>query len=157
MVAIPVILALVWWQFEWLLATTPDYHNLPLYLDRISTGQILLCFGMSMVGASPILYGLWRIRKVFHSFERGTFFTATTARGMRMFALMIMLSVIVRPLTTAMTTVLLTLNNPPGEGTLALSFGSGNIETLFVGLVFFAIAHVMTEGQKLAEDNAQII
>lgn len=157
MIIIPLILAVVWAELNWLITHSPEFANIGIYPERVDTGQKVLGFLISLASASLVLYGLWRLRGVFQSFEEGIFFTSATIKGIRTFALMIVLTVIVRPITGALLSVLLTLNNPSGERSLSITFGSGHIEILFVGLVFFAIAHVMSEGQKLADENAQII
>jgi hypothetical protein len=155
--AIPAVLALAWWQFDWLVSNAPEFRHVPFNPESIGAGTRLLGFTVSMLPASFLLCGLYRLARVFRSFSEGAIFTPGTIAGIRTFALMVVLSALARPVATAMLSVVLTMNNPPGERALAITIGSGHLEAVFVGLVFFVIAHLMQEGQRLAEDNAQII
>ena len=157
MLLIPLTLAALWWQLDWLIANAPEFQQLPIDPTRIGLGVKLLGFGVSMVSSSFILYGLHRLRIVFQLFASGETFSRETASGIRAFALMVVVGAIVRPFATALLTVLLTMGNQPGSRMLSLGFGSGELQAIFVGLVFFAIAHVMAEGQRIADENAQIV
>jgi hypothetical protein len=49
------------------------------------------------------------------------------------------------------------MNNPPGHRQLAISFGSAELTTLFIGFVFLVIAWIMDEARSLAEEQAEIV
>ncbi|MFN3232915.1 MAG: DUF2975 domain-containing protein [Alphaproteobacteria bacterium] len=120
-------------------------------------GTKLLGFLISMIPAGALLYGLWRLQDAFSRFAAGEFFSRETIRCIRTFALMVLLQALLRPIASSMLSVLLTLQNPPGEKALAIRFGSGELEMLFVGGLFFAVAHLMAEGRRIADENAQIV
>ena len=157
MVVIPVMLAILWWQFDWIAQSVSRLGTFIIYPERVGPGTRLLGFLISMIPASLLLYGLWHLREAFERFGRGEFFTPETIACIRTFALMLALQALARPIATALLSVVLTIPNPPGERALAISIGSGELEILFVGAVFFAIAHLMAEGRRLADDNAQIV
>ncbi len=157
LILLPTLFAALWWQFDWLAANAPELNRLAVDAQSVGPGRRVLGFLISMLPVSLLLYGLWRLREAFERFSQGEFFTYETITCIRSFALMVMLQSLMRPVATTLLSVLLTMSNPPGQRTLAISIGSGELEMLFVGAVFFAVAHLMVEGRRLADDNAQII
>lgn len=117
----------------------------------------VLGFLVSMIAASVVLYGLAQLRHLFRHYQRGHIFTEYALIRLRKFAWSLLLVGLLRPLTGAALSVLLSINNPPGQRTLALTVGSNDIALLFISGVFIVIAWIMAEGVRLADENAQII
>jgi hypothetical protein len=157
MIAIPCLLALVWWHLDWLAANSPELRALAFEPAGIQPVQRALGFAVSMIPGSVLLWGLWRLREVFSVFATGVFFSARTVEGIRAFALAVTLQVLLRPLATALLSIVLTMHNPPGQRALVVAFGTRELESLFIGGIFLAVAFVMAEGRRLAEDNAQFV
>lgn len=154
---IPLVLALAWWQLDFLLENTPELRDLPIYPETITPFVQIAGFFVSMGAAGIILYGLIRLRHLFRLFEQGTFFTLTAIAHLRAFAFSILASAIVSPIAGGLLSLLITMNNPPGKHALAISMGSAELQTAFIGGVFLVIAHILCEGRRLAEENAQIV
>jgi hypothetical protein len=157
MIAIPCLLALVWWHLDWLAANSPELRVLPFNPAEIRPAQQGLGFAVSMIPASVLVWGLWRLREVFSGFATGVFFSARTVEGIRAFALAVTLQALLRPVATTLLSIVLTMHNPPGQRALVVAFGSRELESLFIGGIFLAVACVMAEGRRLAEDNAQFV
>jgi len=125
--------------------------------DQLTSLQIALGIGVMMVPVAIMMFGLWNLRQLFSGFGAGRIFTIENTRALRIFAWSAMAVIVVQFFTDGLLTVVLTLNNPPGQRVLALSLSTEQLVALFVGAVFVVIARVLEEGRKLADDNASIL
>lgn len=113
-----------------------------------------------LLGAVPLVFlllGLWQARRCFTLFAAGQVFTAESVRCLRRFAAWVMVSVVAGFVIGPATSVLLTLNNPPGMRHLAVSIGSDQLFTLFFAGMVWLMAAVIGQGQALAEENATFV
>jgi len=159
-VLLPVSVVVVWLNFDVFGPSMADRlgitrsHALPEQLQPV---QMALGIGVMMVPAAVMAFGLWNLRQLFAGFGAGRIFTLENTRALRIFAWSAMAVIVVQFFTDGLLTVVLTLNNPPGQRVLALSLSTEQIIALFVGAVFVVIARVLEEGRKLADDNASIL
>ena len=157
MFVLPITLAIAWWQIDFLLEHAPEFRALPLYPETITPSMQICGFLISMISVGILLYGLSRLHRLFRLFEEGEMFSLAAVSHLRSFSLSILVSAIASPIVGGLLSMLLTLNNPPGERALSLSFGSGELQTAFVGGVFLTVAHILCEGRRIADENAQIV
>jgi len=109
------------------------------------------------VPVAVMLYGLWAVRALFREFARGQVFTERAARHLQTFGATVLAQAVLGPLTTIALTLALTYGNPPGQRMFAIAFSSNDYFALIVGGVMVAVATVMREAARLAEDNASIV
>jgi hypothetical protein len=64
---------------------------------------------------------------------------------------------LVMPLTFTATILALTLGNPPGQRILSVHLASEHYIMLLLGLVLIAMAMVMREAQRMAQENAEFV
>lgn len=110
-----------------------------------------------MAASGIVLFGLWRLRRLFELYSVGQIFTVENARCLSSFAWALVVFAATRPLFGAVLSVVLTWRNAPGQRELAISLGSNEVGVAFVGALLLIIAWVMREGCRLAEENAQIV
>ena len=101
-----------------------------------------------------VLVTLWRL---FGAYLRGAIFTEASTRHLRRIGQSVMLMALVMPLTDSATILALTAGNLPGQRVLWLNLGSQHYIVLLVGLVLTAVALVMREAQRMAQENAEFI
>ena len=157
LIAVPLTLALVWSNFESLAPLSEVFGKMPIQPDSLTRLNLLLGFLISLAGAAIVLYGVARLRRLFMLYGQGQVFTAETARCIRGFALAIMLHAAVSPIIGGLLSIVLTMNNPPGERALTISLSSHELALLFLGGCLLVISWVMVESSRLADDNAQIV
>ena len=157
LIAVPLILALVWSNFESLAPLSEAFDKMPIQPDKLTWLTLLLGFLISLAGAAIVLYGVARLRRLFMLYGEGQVFTLETARCIRGFALAIMLYAVSSPVIGGLLSVVLTMGNPPGERALVISFSSNELALLFLGGCLLVISWVMAESSRLADDNAQIV
>jgi hypothetical protein len=129
-------------------------HGVP---ETLLPVQMALGIGVMMVPVGIMAFGLWNLRRLFVGFGAGHIFTLENTRALRVFAWAVVAVIVVQFFTDGLLSVVLTLNNPPGQRVLALSLSAEQIVALFVGAVFVLIARVLEEGRKLADENASIL
>ena len=139
LVLIPLTLALVWIYIDALIPMMGNLAPADLRSDTLTPLTRLLGFLISMIPAGVTLYGLIQLRCLFKHYQQGQIFTAYALTRLRKFAWSLMLCALLRPLTGAALSVLLSINNPPGQRVLALNISSDDIALLFISGVFIVV------------------
>ncbi len=155
-VLIPAALAFGWANFE-LLRHAPPLAGLQIDGSGPSGWFLVFGYAVSLAASAILLFGLWRLRRLFQLYSDGRIFTVENARCLSSFAWTLVVFAMTKPLFGAALSVLVTWHNPPGQRALAISFGSGEIGVAFVGVLLLVIAWIMREGCRMAEENAQIV
>jgi len=126
--------------------------NLPLGHD-----QVLAAAAITAVPFSVMLWGLWNARAMFEDFARGHAFSSAAALHLRRFGVAVLAQAPLGPLTATALALALSLANPPGQRILLLTLSSNDYIALVVGGVLIALASVMREAARLAEENASFV
>jgi hypothetical protein len=153
----PLLTLGIWLNFEQLGANTEPFSNLPLQMEYIGPVNLILGFLVSCLPMGIMMYGVWRLRLLFGLYRTGALFTPAIACHIQVFAAMLMLKVVTSPIVDIFLSLFLTMNNPAGERSISISLGSDDLSVLFLSGVMFAVAWIMREGQRLAEENAEFI
>lgn len=156
-VATPSTVALIWWKLDFLLRELPGMSQVPIHPELIGPGTKLLGFAVHMIPAGIAVYGFDQLRRLFELYMDGEIFSLNCVSRLRSFAHALLVYGIASPIALALISVIVTMNNPPGERALSITLSSNDVVTLFLGGVFIAIAQVMVEGRRLAEENSQIV
>lgn len=118
--------------------------------------QVWQRWSCGLVTAVPLgmmLMGLWQARRCFVQFADGHVFTAQATAHLRRFAGWVVGAALATIVAGAITSVLLTLHNPPGMRHLAVGVSSSQVLTLFFAAVVWLMADIIGQGQALAEEN----
>lgn len=157
MIGLPIALAVVWtdpWETGWPYAAMRELNinpkTMPGYVPYVG-------FLITLIPIGAVIFGLMRLRDLFRLYATGRIFAPESARCLKHFAVAVLLQAILQPITGAALSVLLTLNNPPGQRQLAISFGSNEFGALIIGGLILTIAWIMGESARIAEENAQIV
>jgi Protein of unknown function (DUF2975) len=142
----------------------PDWtHNLVLALPGNACGNLTLTPGRVAAAAAMIaipvgvlLFGLWQVRALFADFGNGRVFTLASARHLRDFAACVLAQAILGPLSSAAVFLALT-SNPPGNRQFAIPLSLDNYVALIVGGVLLAVAWVMVEATRIADEHASFV
>ena len=114
-------------------------------------------FAVGLLPVAVAIFGLSALRRLFRLYAAGEAFTPANTRALRHFAMSVFGTALVNPLALTLTVLIFTIDNPPGQRQLTLSFNQGDATALFLGVLFLAIAWVMDEAREIAEDHAQIV
>jgi Protein of unknown function (DUF2975) len=152
-------IALAWiWLFPDYVQTYVVPHlglmGAPVALDF---GTRLLGFAVCMIPLSVIFYASHQAFVLFEAFRIGDVFTASAPVRLRRIGLSMLALAVLQPITSTLLGLVLTASNPEGQRILSLGFSINDyLFALFGGLIL-AIAHVMVEATRMADDHRQII
>ena len=153
MIGLPAGLAWLWLDPIWLSDAYPaarlhlgDPNNWPAYLPFAG-------FAITLLPASVLIYGLDQLRRLFKLYARGEIFSPEAARRLKRFAATVLAQFLLRPITGAALSILLTAHNPPGKRALTISLGSPEFGALVLGGLILVIGWVMGESARIAEEN----
>jgi hypothetical protein len=96
---------------------------------------------------------LWQLWGLFGEYQRGAVFSVRALACLRRFSSLLVLLALSSPLTQVLMSVAISLDNPPGQRQIAISLSSNDYALLLGALVFVAIARVMTEAARVAQEN----
>lgn len=112
---------------------------------------------VTAVPLAMLLIGVWQAKRCFAQFAQGQVFTQEATAYLRRFAGWVAAAALAAIVAGAVTSVLLTLGNPPGSRHLAVGINSSQLFTLFFAALVWLMADVIGQGQMLADENAHFI
>jgi DUF2975 family protein len=114
----------------------------------------LIC---SLIAQGFTLWALWSLRGMLLLYAKGEVFSQRTFTLMNNIAVALFAGVVVGFVMRAPITLLMSWPLGHGHRHIALSFGSGDVVTLFEAGVVLVIARVMREAGRLADENAKFV
>ena len=156
--AVPLLLAFapLWWVA--MLLGGPNEGSVMHLLETELTSAVRTRLVAAML--IPVLVSLavlWQVWQLFGEYRRGRVFSAASLAHLRRFSWALVGLALVQPLSRVLMSVAISLDNPPGHRHLAVSFSSNDFAVLLLGLVFVAIARVMVEAARAAEEVEQFV
>lgn len=153
---LPLLIISIWFVFDDLLFALVK-ETVAIKSDHFSfTARLLACL-VNLVPVGLLVYGLSRLRDLFRLYQASQIFGQENTQALLSFARLLFAYAIAKPIASAVISVIVTFNNPPGERQLVLTLSSNDLGVFFISAVFLIIAWVMAEAHKLAQDNAQIV
>lgn len=134
-------------------AVRPDVTG-PVSFDL---GLRLATFPFYIAPLLLMMWGLWRLRRLFAELAAGRFFSRPGIAGLRDFAIATALTAILAPFTETLTQGIVALHLPEGGRSLAFTISSDNLLALLFASTFAIICWVMSEAAELADEHAQIV
>ena len=115
----------------------------------------VLAIALSVIPVLVASAGVLALLPGLSDMRAGQLFPATAFRGLRLFAVALQLSALLRLLITPMQSLLLTAGRD--ERTLVISIGSDVVQSFALGLGMWLLAWIFAEGRALASENAEVI
>jgi hypothetical protein len=158
MVCVPASLIWYWANFgDYAPSLQAQRPEILLSMDYISGSQLLMAGLISLTASTLIVYALWQLRRLFLLFMQGVVFSSETTRALNLFGLALLGSVMLKPITTALLSVVLTWGNPLGQRSVTIALGSNELVLLLFAVTFLVITWVFREGQRLSQENAEFV
>ena len=111
----------------------------------------------TMLPAGIALLGLYRLWQLFGEYALGRVFSHRALVSLRGFARCLLATAFTSPIYGAVLSVIVTFDRKPGTRLLNLQFSSNDYTMLLIGAVLLAVASVMAEAARVAEDNAGFV
>lgn len=127
-------------------------------LLHLAHGPLTLAMRTRMAAVSGLtvatgLWLLWHLWRLFGEYRQGAVFSPRALASLRRFAWGMLALALVQPLSGALMSVAVSWDNPPGQRLVMVALSSNDYALLLGALVFLAIARVMTEAARVAEEN----
>jgi len=123
----------------------------------LSPGHLIAAAAITAIPVGALLFGLWQVRTLFLNFVDGHVFTLASARLLRNFAGSVLAQAILGPISSTALMLAFTLDNPPGNRQLVITLSVHDYLALIVGGLLLAVAWVMVEATRIADENASFV
>lgn len=127
------------------------------WLAEFGLGQRLLTTALALLPVLPLSWGLLRLATALAAFRQGRPFGLAAATGMRDFAIGVFVCTLLKLVSGALMSVVMSWNAPSGQKQLAISVSSDMLLMLLVGAVLTLVGWALAEAAAIAEENAQFI
>ena len=123
----------------------------------LTPGERLLVASVSLPYLAAFVWAFLRLGRMLKSFERGSFFDRQAVGDLRAFAGLLLVAKILSlaAMHLRVAIVVHLLGHKPGQVLVNLS--SDDLSILLLCALLFAIAHMMEEGRRLAEENREFV
>ena len=138
-------------------ATSAIKESAGVNVDQMALHTQVIGGLWSLVPVGIVLVGLHRLWVLFGEYALGRVFSHRALVNLRGFARCVLTIGFVSPLYGALLSVIVTWDRKPGTREINLQFGSDDYAMLLLGAVLLAIASVMAEAARVAEDNAGFV
>ncbi|MEM9397348.1 MAG: DUF2975 domain-containing protein [Pseudomonadota bacterium] len=112
---------------------------------------------LSAVYLSIGLFGLFFLQRAFTKFAKGEFFNKSNSRDLRLFAILLFVQALAKPVHYSLASVLLSLNHPPGQRQLAISLGSFELKVFVLAMILWVISDMLIRARELEQENQQFV
>ncbi|WP_243544062.1 DUF2975 domain-containing protein [Pseudodesulfovibrio tunisiensis] len=158
MAATPVMSVLLWttytpgepsfFNFDSMLAVNPD-----MILSAPTTTTRLLGCLASLLPVSVTMFGSWQLAGLFALYERGIVFEHANVRCYRLLAWTILIREALAPVNQALSSIILTMNNPEGQRMVAVGVSDANLGWIVLGLIGLVVARIMDDAREMQEER----
>ena len=103
------------------------------------------------------LLALWHVWRLFGHYAAGRVFDLASVRHLQWLGWGLLALAAARPLSHTLAVLTLSWHNPPGQRQLLVGINSDHYALLMLGLVLVAMARIMRESVRVAQENAEFV
>lgn len=153
---LPALEIAVWLNPEWLKASDA-FADLGVSFAELSLLRRTGALAISIIPVMILVYGLWRLTKLFSAYAMGRIFDSVSAGHLKAFSICVLVNGIVKIATATALTAYLTFDRAEGERFVSITVGDQEVGVLLMGGLLLVIAWVLGEGARMAEENRQFV
>ena len=125
----PLILVWIWMDPERVAQDFSDTGDLVLP-EAIGFLTRIFGFTLTIIPTLLLIMGLLSLQEFLNNLQKSDYFNPNNPTLLRKFAYMLLWSTLARPLIGALVSIVITINNPPGQRTVTFSLGTDEILSL---------------------------
>ena len=129
-----------------LASTVPSIADYPLNLGTRLLGTLVM-----LLPDLVFMLMLWQLLQLFRGYRQAMLFTFSQIRRYQLIGLLLCVSFVTKIITTPLLDLVLTLPGPELHG--QINIGSSDFQLLLAGLIVSALALVMREAKRLADEQ----
>jgi len=103
--------------------------------------------------ATILILALISLKRLFRLYEKASYFELANVAQFKFIGKLVFLNVFANMFENTMFVLAKTFDNPVGERTLRLSFGSSHVKEIIIAIIIIIISRIMEEGRKINNDN----
>ena len=149
----PLILVWIWMDPERVAQDFSDTSDLVLS-EAIGFLTRIFGFTLTIIPTTLMIIGLLSLQEFLNNLQKSDYFNPNNPTLLRKFAFMLLWSTLARPLIGALVSIVITINNPPGQRTVTFSLGTDEISGVFVALLIMLLSLLMAESQSSVDERA---
>lgn len=146
---------LFWAQPDWVAEVVTQQWGIPKI--QLDIGSRLGALAASLLPAGISVFALSQMWALFGCFARGELLARAPAAHLRRLGLALCLLAAAQPVGRMLSILALTLGNPEGERQLWFGLSSDHYLSLLFGLLLLALAQVLHEAARVADENAEFV
>lgn len=124
---------------------------------QLDLGSRLWGMAATLLPASVSLFSLWQMWSLFGCFAQGELLARRPASHLRRLGFGLCVLAAAQPLGHTLAILALTWGNPKGERQLWFGLSSDHYLALLFGLLLLALAQVLSEAARVADENAEFV
>jgi hypothetical protein len=157
LVAVPAIALYYLIDIEQFAVLAKNTLHLPVQWSSVTQGQWYGLWLITFLYVSVGLFSLYFLRRAFYNFAKGELFNLHNSRDLRYFSAFLFAQAIIKPVHFALSSLLLSLNHPPGQKMLSISFGSGEVKVLALAMIIWVMSDLLLQANRLENENKQFV
>jgi len=157
MIGTPLAACGIAWNLDWVLETSQTASALGIRLgwepvpasppDAATKALFLAAIAIPM-GITCCVF--WHLSRLFGNFARDVVFAAHNVRHLRLVGIFLLIRELLSPLEGALTSLVITMDNAPGERMITAGIGYSNLTMIVTALTMIVAAHVMAQAQEIS-------
>lgn len=151
--AVPIANIIFWLSFNHL--PQGFKSDLPVLVSQnLPLSTLLLAILVSAIPIGIILYAFIKLRNLFSLYQQGVIFNMANADCYRSLAYALIYWAFSKLAFIPLLSLVLTMNNPPGQKSLVVSIGSADLANILIGAIVLLISWVMHEASVMEEEHS---
>lgn len=144
-----------WAQPDWVAEVAAKTWGLTTM--QLDLGARLWGLAALLLPTSVSVFALWQMWSLFGCFAQGELLARRPAQHLRRLGLSLCTLAAAQPLGHTLGILALTFGNPAGQRQLSFSLSSDHYLALLFGLLLLALALVLGEAARVADENAEFV
>jgi len=146
---------LFWAQPDWVADVAQQLWAVKML--QVDMSSRLWALAGSLLPVAVSLYALWQMWALFGCFAQGELLASEPAMHLRKLGLGLCSLAAAQPVGHTLAILALTWGNPKGERQLWFGLSSEHYLAVLFGLLLLALAQVLLEGARLADENREFV
>lgn len=164
--SVPLLHGLGWIFYERVLVTPPlsfsplmglGWGQQPFMAGQVTWTMKVLGFAASMLPGAASMYCFACLARLFQRFGQGEMFTQGAVGLIRRIGVAVLATQALRILHGSLVTLILTMDNPPGQHMITLGLDSASVSESVTGVIIILASWIMDEARKLREEQELVI
>ena len=146
-VVMPLFFVWMWIDFERVTLNLGE-NNALVVPESLSLLSRIIGFTLNVIPVILLVIGIFSLIKFLDNLQKSDYFNHENSIYLSRFASMLLWSTLMRPITDALVTIAITVNNPPGQRSVSFNLGTDEITGMFFGVLIFILSRLIAASKE---------